>query len=531
MEGSEIQVRASSESADSLELDLVRLEGGGEDPVGQWRFEDAEAALSLESSELPHGRYRILLKARRGKAVSQTLRSLIVATSDDPRPRAAQGEVVLYRPAVEGFPGELSGQLIREAASNASGVVFLGSDQAGVGRDEAEGEMGSPWWKAPSESRSSIRLAEPAAPDSCVFTGAHYEVITSPAGSKLDRGECRMCGRVRMYRKRAPARRVSAKVSTIVPQVASAPPLASLLPRKMPGPDVVLDALAWMQTGSVSEFAGVVRQLEDSALSVHEALIELECTGQVDVARDPNSLRVTHWQVAARQLVQTSADGWAVVGAWGRSARQRLEGNVIDLGGQVVREKGTWFSPMLVRGLPESDVNLLADDVGARLAPDAGRALLKSLRPLSEVCQDLGRFAAQGIFDLEWFVLHESAWRPVQVMSQAGAFRTTSGFVTTYFLRQLKDIEDGTAARVTAAVAKHAASMPRPLLGYDAASQQLLVPLGAELPGLYGRAMSLMSGTPPARVTFGGTVPCLAYKGIALQDALLLKALFGEGIS
>lgn len=531
MEGSEIQVRASSESADLLELELVRLDGGGEDSVGQWRFEDPEAALSLEPSELPHGRYRVGLKAHRGKAVSQAVRSLIVATSDDPRPRAAQAEVVLYRPAIQGFPGELSGQLTEEVASHASGVVFPESDRSGASRDEVDGAIGSPWWKAPPESRSSIRLAEPAAPDSCVFTGAHYEVITSPDGSRLDRGECRMCGRVRMYRKRAPARRVSDKVSTTVPQVASAPPLARLRPRNMPSPDVVLEALTWMQTGSVSEFAGVVRQLEDSALSVHEALIELECTGQVDVARDPNSLRVTHWQIATRQLAQTSADDWAVVGAWGRSARQRLEDNVVDLGGHVVRETGTWFSPMLVRGLPESDINLLADDMGAQVAPDAGRALLKSLRPLSEVCQDLGRFTAQGIVDLEWFVPHESTWRPVQLMSQAGAFRSASGFVTSYFLRQPKDIGDGTAARVTAAVAKHAASMPRPLLGYDAGSQRLLVPLGAELPGLYGRAMSLMSGTPPARVTFEGTVPCLAYTGIALQDALVLKTLFSEGAS
>lgn len=40
-----------------------------------------------------------------------------------------------------------------------------------------------------------------------------------------------------------------------------------------------------------------------------------------------------------------------------------------------------------------------------------------------------------------------------------------------------------------------------PLVGYDQAARVLYVPLGADLPGLYGRAAVLASGHPPLENT------------------------------
>jgi len=61
------------------------------------------------------------------------------------------------------------------------------------------------------------------------------------------------------------------------------------------------------------------------------------------------------------------------------------------------------------------------------------------------------------------------------------------------------------AATSTVQLSKHAAALilkEQPLLAYNKATEELKVPLGADLPGLYGRAAVLASGLLP--VVTGG---------------------------
>ncbi len=69
-----------------------------------------------------------------------------------------------------------------------------------------------------------------------------------------------------------------------------------------------------------------------------------------------------------------------------------------------------------------------------------------------------------------------------------------------YFLRTAIDIINGQVRRGDSRVVKHLANVGRPIIGYDAESRRLFVPLGADLPGLYGRALTLQSGRPPSKV-------------------------------
>jgi hypothetical protein len=61
------------------------------------------------------------------------------------------------------------------------------------------------------------------------------------------------------------------------------------------------------------------------------------------------------------------------------------------------------------------------------------------------------------------------------------------------------DLEAGTAALATVQLSKHLAAqhLGRALLAYSPDQQVLAVPLGADLPGLYGRAAVLCSGRLP----------------------------------
>ena len=62
------------------------------------------------------------------------------------------------------------------------------------------------------------------------------------------------------------------------------------------------------------------------------------------------------------------------------------------------------------------------------------------------------------------------------------------------------DVENGTMRRVDVRLAKHAAALAEGerMAGYDDTTRTLYLPLGADLPGLYGRAAVLCSGLLPS---------------------------------
>ena len=110
-------------------------------------------------------------------------------------------------------------------------------------------------------------------------------------------------------------------------------------------------------------------------------------------------------------------------------------------------------------------------------------------------------------------------------MSQPGAYRLRHGFVTQYVLRETGDITNKTMARTTPHVAKSFAARQRPLISYKEESHELYVPLGAELPGLYGRAITLMSGRPPGKAK---DQPLVVYENVPAPAAAHLLSLMEE---
>ena len=74
-----------------------------------------------------------------------------------------------------------------------------------------------------------------------------------------------------------------------------------------------------------------------------------------------------------------------------------------------------------------------------------------------------------------------------------------SAFRSMYVYRSEADVESQQAVVGTAQLVKHleALRMGRPLLGYYPGPRRLATALGADLPGLYGRAAVLNSGLLP----------------------------------
>jgi hypothetical protein len=161
----------------------------------------------------------------------------------------------------------------------------------------------------------------------------------------------------------------------------------------------------------------------------------------------------------------------------------------------------------------------------ARHIPRAALHLAASLPPLSKLIGELPMVHAIGARSYERWNPVVARFQPAVDASSTGAFRLR-GFARAYVYRREQDLETSSALLGDARIVKYAAALDSAvsLLGYIEESATLYVPLGADLPGLYGRAAVLASGRPPVEDTndrilrYAGVSPELAGR---LQDLLM----------
>ena len=265
-----------------------------------------------------------------------------------------------------------------------------------------------------------------------------------------------------------------------------------------------------------------MRHFEDTALAVDEVTRALEALGHIDLGRSPRTLRVQQWQTAPRCLAETTAGSWVAVGAWHAAALRQAAATAREHGARVETDQDDVLPTWRLVDATADTARAVADACQATPVAQAGTTLLGLLRPLSQVVQALPRVDATGLHSAEWFRVSDASWVPVESVDQPGAYRATRSFTSTYYVRTSLDVENRTAAVATSQLAKHAVATTRPLLGYDPDTCTLHVPLGADLPGLYGRAVTLLSGRPPLRVD---NHPLLAYRDVPPTAAGRLHAL------
>ena len=140
------------------------------------------------------------------------------------------------------------------------------------------------------------------------------------------------------------------------------------------------------------------------------------------------------------------------------------------------------------------------------------------LLPLSQLEADLPRIPLPGASRILKFDVASASWTAVAYTADPGAYRLESAFAVTSVFRNEVDISRGLAALGSVQLIKHIAARHAgtPLLAYDESQQALAVPLGADLPGLYGRAAVLCSGLLPRPVRRQHQ---LVYTGVPLPIA------------
>ena len=463
--------------------------------------------VSLEGSDLMRDNkmlkpndYTLVLKA--GRTVKQRLEFRVRDSSFyiTQRSLGYEGEMVHVAqeplwPVTSTTLDELPDEYVQGSFDNMDSVE-LEPDALDVEVPEIAG------WHSAEGLMHPERSNELPAPEgaSCLVTGKH-KVILPPMDPKAKApwifGRCRHCGLTKRY----PGRLT--KLSA-VGQTGSVESLQFIGPdySDYPGSWAPLkDALTFLGGGKRGSLSIIARQAEDSERFEEWFVGHLQALGFLEVIRDGN-WTVRRWQVCSPALTQLVDGSVLLTGGWRAEQEETVTAAAESLGAEVVVLSPEDHATTL---LQDVDLDALRDELPDGMCDvvyEAGPIMLDTLPPLSSVVDSLPLIEMQYNGVAEHFVPEDATWEATENRNQAGLFRINHHHRTRYAFRTEADVASGHARPVSSALGKHLAARDTgtPLLSHDSELQLLSVPIGAELPGLYGRAAVLCSGLLPTKV-------------------------------
>ncbi len=487
-------------------------------------------AVHLSTRSLIPGDYRISMEVdSRGQRRILGQTSIRIRSADYPRPAtlAKHSQLAFHLPR-DAALGSLSaseqytnddtatvvrgGSIVHDGPSTTSAYYSALPDAPAL-RGGMEEQIGG---------RRPGSLAAGSLSTSCLTRNYHYWICEAgtPGDREIKRQECRDCGlnlwvRNRIHRRR----RVEARPITIARRITDPPTdIQTYAPTIFPMPtashaglDLILDALSYVRSGTWEQLRDLAAHIDDRPWFHHYVGRILFGLGHLDIELDPEKLmRPKHWCVSPSSFVQISPDRAVLTGFRSQKLVDAIASTAETLGGQLEKTKeAAGITVVSILGLDAVGLQLVADEVGQGLGTAIGTSqdfalrLAKSLPRLSDVEIALPSIQLGGD-RLERFELRSGNWREVVATDEPGAYRLQWRGVTYGYVSPLHN-PDGNLRVADSYTVKYLAARQAmiSLVGYDRAHQELLVPLGCELPGLFHRAAILASGRPPKHMQGG----------------------------
>jgi hypothetical protein len=367
-------------------------------------------------------------------------------------------------------------------------------------------------------------------PTSCVFTGAHYMRLPPATGSRSTGsifGECVNCGFVKRY----PAGWRGSRSGKGKTRRTEQPVRVWELPA------VVSDGIGWgaavdgvfhLRQGAIRDLERVALQLEASSLFADRFVRNLEVIGDIDIERDAATLRPIAWEASPTTLAGLADGTWLLVGRRSRHMSTLLGGLAADYGGGVSGMTEAVGPPRTILNLPAASsihslaVNLSeASELDVHVSEDAGAAIASVLPPLSTVLAGLPRVPVPAARRIRQWDAAVARWSDVRRADRPGSYQFW-GFSRRYGIRSDEDMDSHSMALADSRTARYVGALRsgHPLVVFNESSNLLVVPLGADLPGLYGRAAALAGGYLPVPDEAKGVA---IYRGVPrpVADALM----------
>ncbi len=494
------EVRAIAQSESHVRVSITRVDS--EDlTIHDWASEEGAIVAPLDELNLADGDYRL---------------SLFVGAAKDPvqqssiRLRSSRNVDIHWQEAPRlGYPLTDARNVISACvlADESYGSIVDGlatSGDSGIQASKCAAEAVT--WGTPQAEvkRVPIRIGTPD-PDSCVVTGAHYTVYPTFMGGwqpKFIEGTCRHCGLVKRSPgwigtsgTRSPGKRPSGPSAVEVRDLPNADEAEANW-------DAALDALRHLGGGNIASLNQIALQLEGTALFAENFRRSLETLGHIAVERDER-WRPTRWEISPPCLAETAKSEYRLTGFWVPDDIRNVVEQASGYGGQLdCRPSAEAPTENFVIGVSPEDLPSLIEAKGdAAVVPDAGTQILRALPRLSEVAEALPRAGLPGFEAAERFDVSSASWMPTGDTHVEGAYRLRRGFERFYLFRSAGDLESSTAAFAPPSVVKHLAAnlIGASMVGYEGDKRIVLVPLGCDIPGLYGRAAVAMSGALPQK--------------------------------
>ena len=274
--------------------------------------------------------------------------------------------------------------------------------------------------------------------------------------------------------------------------------------------DGLLEACFTWGGGTWSHFQLLARQVSLDPWFPYEAVQLFSSLGHLDVEWDTVGKVPLRWVVSPPAVVMTEYEDAFLAGYRSAGMMEVLKHLVESHGGNWTAESNA-NGPTTYRISdvpPESLRSIISNakedkDTNWRFSDRPGQSIANSLPPLWEIVAEGQEVDIHS--SSEYFDVNAARWSPQAVLGPDGLYRTNS-LPRTYFLKLR-----GACRQVSYRSGKHLAGAfhRRVLLAYEPRTNQLECPLGAQLPGLYERAVVLSSGSPPEldlrnrRVTYG----------------------------
>ncbi|MFJ9313443.1 hypothetical protein ACIRN4_04560 [Pimelobacter simplex] len=515
------EIRAVSDASGGFIVRLVQLDRSSDEfeerHVAEWSDDGTGVIIEpLHGLSLPDADYRIeLIPSGQSDPSSSAMLYLRSGETRDER-QWHLTESISYGPGI----GAL-GVATNTASMSIQGHAVLGSPYPSTAPRGTPPRVPS-WSKDVGTRRREahpMRITVPAA-DSCIRTGRHRQDIETVELDSRGRpttswvyGRCRTCGLVKRYPTRIKTRRQGAEPAE-TQQAYPVHDLSALSPVTTEGEgrdwSVAIDTLQHLGGGPWASLEKVALQIEPTGLFVDQFARTLECLGHISIRRDEKTLRPAAWEISPTQLTGCATGRFAFNGYWPTGLYNEVVDAIEADGADTTvdgKEPPQYFATQL-----GSKTQSVVDQCEVAVIPDAWRALADALPPLSTILEQLPRQNASAEGEISWFDVVGASWERVDSYEAQGAYRIRK-FATLDVVRSAEDLERGTYARCAVQLSKHLAALMdgRPLVAYDPDQQLFMVPIGAELPGLYGRALTAGSCLPPAVAHGSGAV---AYRNV-----------------
>lgn len=515
------EIRAVNDAPGGFIVRLVQLDRSSDEfeerYIAEWSDNGAGVIIEpLASLNLPDGDYRIeLVPSSQSDPSSSAMLYLRSGDTRDER-QWHLAESISYGPGI----GALG------VATDTNSMWIQGHAVFGS-PEPPPAPRGTPP-RAPSWSKDvgtrrreaqPMRITVPDS-DSCIRTGRHRQEIETVELDSKGRpttswvyGRCKTCGLVKRYPTRIRTRRQGAEPAE-GQEVHPVHDLTTLSPAAKSSQDrdwtVAFDTLQHLGGGAWASLEKVALQIEPTGLFVDQFTRTLESLGHISIRRDEKTLRPAAWEISPTQLTGCATSRFAFNGYWPTGLYNEVVDAIEADGADTTvegKEPSQYFGTQL-----GSKTHSVADEYEVAVIPDAWRALADALPPMSTILEQLPRQSASAGGDISWFDVVDASWKRVDSYEEQGAYRIRK-FATLDVVRSAEDLERGTYARCTVQLSKHLAALMdgRPLAAYDPNQKLFMVPVGAELPGLYGRALTAASCLPPAVVHGSGAV---AYRDV-----------------